>query len=450
MPCMTKLWRTISLLAPCFIFAPAAMPQSEQAESAVVIPAFLDLATALSIAESSGYPGLDVAESRILASAADLADVKSSYGLRSGIELDPRYVYSVDPGDETTINDSYYRIGINKLISDFGYTDKLSVAAEAEIKARANEFVDSRYRHRLKIISAYMNVLLADRRYDVDNETMTLRYLKFDKARDRHELGEVSDVDLLGLESAYRNALITRARTANRQSQARAELAALLKHPDQFPAELEPIQVAHDDKTLAPAYEEVLVQALELNPELIAKGNEVDALLAEVDASKLQNRPKLDSELELGNYERRYGEGLKWRVGLNFNLPLLQGGRDKAETARLTAELMEAQAQLKLMQNAMRNKVLQLVQEIEALKVARTASATELEYRDLYLDRSRSQYELEIQSDLGDSAKNMAEAQWRADKVSYALMLTMAELEALLGRDPARFLIDKPATGPER
>ncbi|HBE91684.1 MAG TPA: hypothetical protein DDW55_03850, partial [Gammaproteobacteria bacterium] len=130
-----------------------------------VIPVFLNLRTALQIAESSGYPELDIAESRILASTADLADVRSTYGLRSGIELEPRYVYSIDPGDDTTINDSYYRVGINKLISDFGYTDKLASAAEAEIKARANEFVSSRFQHRLNIISTYMNVLLADRRY---------------------------------------------------------------------------------------------------------------------------------------------------------------------------------------------------------------------------------------------------------------------------------------------
>ena len=407
-----------------------------------VIPAFLDLRTALQIAESSGYPELDIAESKILASTAGLADVRSTYGLRSGIELDPRYVYSIDPGDDTTINDSYYRVGIYKLISDFGYTDKLAGAAEAEIKARANEFVSSRYQHRLNIISAYMNVLLADRRYAVDNEAMTIRYLKFDKARDRHELGEVSDVDLLGLESAYRSALIARARTANRQSETRAVLAAFLNHPDQFPSELEPL-LEVGDKQMMPDYQALLAQALELNPELIAQSQKVDSILAEVDASKLQNRPKLDSELELGNYERRYGEGAKWRVGLNFKLPLLQGGKDKAETARLMAELMEEQAQLKLMQNAMRKTVLQLVQEIEALQVARQASKVELEYRDLYLDRSRSRYELEIQTDLGDAAKNMSEAQWRADKVNYALLLTQARLDALLGNDPARRLLEE-------
>ena len=153
-----RIWIRPLLFGPLIFFSSSVLSQQPDSDQTIAIPAFLDLATALEIAESSGYPGLDIAESKILASTAELAEVKSTYGLRSGIELDPRYVYSVDPGDETTINDSYYRIGINKLISDFGYTDRLSTAAEAEILARANEFVDSRYRHRLKIIGAYMDV----------------------------------------------------------------------------------------------------------------------------------------------------------------------------------------------------------------------------------------------------------------------------------------------------
>lgn len=409
-----------------------------------IIPAFLDLHTALQIAEASGYPEIDIAESKILVSTADLDDVRSAYGLRSDIELNPRYAWSVDPGDDVSINDSFYVLGVNKLISDFGYTDKQAEAAESEIEARANEFLTSRFRHRLAIIEAYMDILLADRRYAVDTETMTLRYLKFDKARDRHELGEVSDVDLLGLESAYRNALITRARTANRQSETRAALAALLNHPDQFPGELEPLNAAADTLEV-PDYQQMLAQVLERNPDLVAQQQRVASAQAAVDASKMQNRPKLGTDIELGNYQRRYGDGVKWRVGVNLNIPLLQGGQDKAETARLMAGLQEEQARLKLMQNAMRKTILAQVQELEALKIAQTAATLELEYRELYLDRSRSRYELEINTDLGDAAKNMSEAQWKADKVNFAILLGRARLDALLGNDPARqFLEEKP------
>ena len=94
-----------------------------------------------------------------------------------------------------------------------------------------------------------------------------------------------------------------------------------------------------------------------------------------------------------------------------------------------------------MMKNALRKTVLELVQEIEVLKVAVQSAETRLEFRDQYLDRSRSAYELEIQTDLGDASANMTEAQWHADKVRYDLMLTLGSIDALLGIDPAkRFL----------
>jgi hypothetical protein len=93
------------------------------------------------------------------------------------------------------------------------------------------------------------------------------------------------------------------------------------------------------------------------------------------------------------------------------------------------------------MKNALRKKVLQLVQELEVLKVAAEAANVSLEYRDLYLDRSRSAYELEIQTDLGDAAAGMTESQWNSDRVRYDLLLTLGNIDALLGIDPAkRFL----------
>jgi len=413
------------------------------------MPEILDLRTALAIAETAGYPELDIAESKILASAAELSDVRSDYGVRSSILMDPRFVYSFDPVDDDVINDSYYRVGVNKRLTDFGYTQRRADAAEADVLASASDFVSSRFRHRLAIIRAYLDVLLADSRYAVDTEAMTLAYLRFDKARDRHELGEVSDVDLLGLESAYRRKLIDRTRAANRQSEARAALAALLNRPDEFPAELEPIELRDVDAAELPEYQALLDQVVTHNPELQAQTQRVQSALAAVEASKLQNRPRLDGGVELGNYKRRYGEGLKWRVGVNLEIPLLQGGKDRAETARLSAELMEQEARLKLLRNRMRETVLALVQELEALQLALKASQTELEYRDLYLDRSRSRYELEIQTDLGDAARNLSEAQWRADKVKYGLLLTRARLDALLGRDPAhRLLGGIDGTGP--
>ena len=93
--------------------------------------------------------------------------------------------------------------------------------------------------------------------------------MQYDKARERHDLGEVSDVDLIALESAYRDELITRMRSANRQSEARAGLAVLLNRPDDFPAELQPVNASLDDIVIS-EYQDSAEQALDKKPETVS------------------------------------------------------------------------------------------------------------------------------------------------------------------------------------
>ena len=404
------------------------------------LPEILSLENVLSIAEINGSPERDIAEAEILVSNSELAKVQSRYGIRVKAELAPRYVYAIDTSKGDDINDSYYFLGTSKILSDFGRTEQLTQAAEANLRADAIEFVSFRFRRRLKLIEAYLNVLLADQFYAVEDEKMTIKFLKYDKARERHDLGEVSDVDLIGLESAYREDLIARMRSANRQSEARARLAALLNRPDEFPAELQPVNLDIEDIEIS-EYQDLLGLALSKNPGLSAQNERVKAAEAKLQHSRLSKRPVLDSSVELGNYERRYGDGGKWRLGVNLVIPFREGGRFKAEIAKQNAELKKELAKYQVMKNALRKTVLELVQEIEVLKVAVQSAETRLEFRDQYLDRSRSAYELEIQTDLGDASANMTEAQWHADKVRYDLMLTLGSIDALLGIDPAkRFL----------
>jgi outer membrane protein TolC len=397
----------------------------------------LTLDKALLIAEVNGSPAIDMAEAEILESSAELASIRSKYGIRVDAELAPRYVYAIDTTVGDDINDSYYFLATRKVLTDFGQTKKLSQAAESDIRAEAIDFVSFRYHQRLQVIRAYMNVLLSDMRYRVDDEKMTIKFLKFDKKRDRHELGEVSDVDLMGLESDYRAELINRMRSANRQSETRAELAALLNRPDQFPGELAPISSSVEDLDI-PEYEMLLKRVLDVNPELSAQKERVNAAKARLEHSKMARRPVLDSAVELGNYDRRYGSGGKWRLGLNLRVPFREGGRFKAEVAKREAELQEEEARFKKMKNALRKEVLELVQELDVLRAAVAAANLRLDYRDIYMDRSRSAYELEMETTLGDAAAEMTEAQWHLEKVKFDFLLTLGSVDALQGIDPAR------------
>jgi hypothetical protein len=56
------------------------------------------------------------------------------------------------------------------------------------------------------------------------------------------------------------------------------------------------------------------------------------------------------------------------------------------------------------------------------------------DYRELYLDRSRALYELEVKTDLGDAMTEMSAVRLDVAHTEFAWMMAQAELAALAGR----------------
>ena len=54
-------------------------------------------------------------------------------------------------------------------------------------------------------------------------------------------------------------------------------------------------------------------------------------------------------------------------------------------------------------------------------------------YRDIYLDRSRAEYELEFRTDLGDAMVQFSRARAERLKAIYAYELSYMRLQALVG-----------------
>ena len=56
------------------------------------------------------------------------------------------------------------------------------------------------------------------------------------------------------------------------------------------------------------------------------------------------------------------------------------------------------------------------------------------DYRELYLDRSRALYELEVKTDLGDAMTEITAVNLDRARAEFAWLMTLAELDALRGR----------------
>ncbi len=404
---------------------------NEPPPASAPLPNPLTLEQALALADDA-HPDLDRARARLSVANAGLEQAESTSGLRAQIDLTPQWVLPSLRIDDELVNDTRARLLINKRLYDFGRTASLNEAARSEIAARELALLDARQARRLDILTRFLDVLLADLRYAVDNEAMAHQYVNFDKSRERRRLGQISDVDLLELEQRYQEAFIIRTRSQKRQAQMRMQLAITLNRPDELPADLVLPKFPANDREV-PDIRVLLTNALQKNPALVAQRQETEGARAQVVAERARRYPVLSAEGEAARYERNFNSRDDLRATLNLRIPLWQGGEDRAAMALALARLHEQEARLRRTELDLRQAVLDLVQDLESLKIERNAAKVRTSYRDLYLDRSRALYELEVKSDLGDAMTRVTEAQWLAAQVDFRLAMAWARLDALTG-----------------
>jgi hypothetical protein len=103
----------------------------------------------------------------------------------------------------------------------------------------------------------------------------------------------------------------------------------------------------------------------------------------------------------------------------------------------LKAQLQgHSEAEQALLRMAVRERALELLTRLDLLRVIAEQGRSESDWRDLKLDESRTLYELEAQADLGFSMSQQTKARRDAQETAFCRALTLAELNALQGRQP--------------
>lgn len=420
-------WWRAGLAAALLPLAAAAAPPAGGP-----LPQPLTLAAALARLDAP-HPALEAARAARDTAAAELMAARVPMRPGLALEWSPRTVKPAAGSDRRQVDDSFTRLSLNQRLYDFGATAAARRAAGARLAARRAGLLDARQRRYLDIMGAFFDVLLADLRYEVDNQDMAYRYVRFDHGRERARLGALSPVDLKALEHRYQQALLRRTEAEKRQLSTRLRLALLLDRPGEPPADLVAPELPGNDRP-PPEFEALWKAVAAAHPHLDALRRQVAAARAALDAARARRRPVLSAALEFSDYARDIRSRNTAVAGLRLHVPLYQGGAVRAAVAAARARLRSREAALKGAEYTLRQAVLDLVQRIETLQVQRRAARVRLDYREMNLDRARAVYDLEQRSTLGDAMTRLSEAQWQAARVEYALALAWAELEALRGR----------------
>ncbi len=420
-------------LGAAALFFVAAVPavQSEP------LPEPLTLEHALSLAEG-GQPDVERARADLAYSEAERALAQSRTGINIALEGRLRWIEPSAVAFDQSSDDHRGSLFVRKNLYDFGRSEAVEAAAADHSAASRLRYADTVRQRRIAIMEAFFDVHLADMQFARDNEEMAVVFVSLDRLQERHELGQVSDIELLEMEAEYQAVRQRRAASQALQRSSRSRLAIALGRPGMLPSELARPDLPQLEEDL-PAYEAVLKKALAENPAIRALRAEVAAANNRLEAARAGHRPYLDGELEASNYSREAGSHDDWRAGVVLSVPLYTGGAVDAQIGKARADVNRARAALVEVEQSVRQQLLDNWLALQTLQVEAERVLAVQDYRDLYLDRSRAIYELEVKTDLGDAMVRLSEAQLAAAKNRFNRVLAWERLKALANGLPTEF-----------
>lgn len=395
------------------------------------LPDPLTLEYALSLADEP-HPELLAAGAQVRVAEAEQLAAKSLSGFNVNLEGRLQWVEPSPLAEQFGNEDHQLGLVITKVLYDFGLSKASKAAAENNLETSRLYYLSARRQRRVEIMRLYFEVLLADLRFFRDNEAMAVAYVQFDRQRDRRELGQKSDLDVLERESIYQKARRQRMQSEMQQRLTRTRLAHALNRPGQEPATLIVPELAQLKREL-PQVEELEELALSGNAQVQALRAEVAAARERVAAARASDNPVLKGNLEAYDYSRQFGRDDTFRAGVSIDVPLVSGGRNDAAIAREQAEVFRLQAELSRAEMQTRLAVLELWQQLDALRIQREEARAATDFSDLNLDHSRTLYEMEARATLGESMVHVTDAQLRAAEADYQTALAWAQLDALTG-----------------
>jgi outer membrane protein TolC len=220
------------VLAGVFLVASGAAQASTEP-----LPQPLRLESALAAIEAQ-HPALLRARALRRQAEQDLAAEKASSDISIDAHLEARWIDPNDQAPDDSNDDSRAMLVARKLLTDFGHSSSRVAARERAAAASLAEEELAFAEHRLTVIQRYFDVLLADLGFARDNEAMASAFVSLNRARNRNELGQVSDIDMFELEAVFQTSRAQRTRSQLMQRKARADLAEALNRPDQAPAQV--------------------------------------------------------------------------------------------------------------------------------------------------------------------------------------------------------------------
>lgn len=400
------------------------------------LPEPLTLDFALSLIDKR-HPAIQRQDALRQAASAEQQIKTSENDLQIWLEGELAYA---DPLTDVRTEEEDHRLSlvVDKTLYDFGRTQAKQASAVQQYESQQHLYTLRLKQQKLEIMKRYFQVVLADLDFSRYNEEMAVEFISLDKLRNRFELAQVSEFDVLEQEAVYQKVRRLRFNAENQQRITRARLAYALNRPGELPATVSrPSELWHIKRAL-PELEQLQAQALAQNNILQSMRAEIESLRRELAALRAETNPRLTGTGKLNSYSQDKASYDRWRLELTLNVPLVTGRNVDSRAAKKQANLYQLQADLLEKEEQLKQEILELWLNLQNLRLQREEMFAQSDYRELYLDRSRALYELEVKTDIGDAMVKVTQAEREQLETDFNIMLYWEQLDILTGNSGSR------------
>lgn len=278
----------------------------------------------------------------------------------------------------------------------------------------------------LRIIRLFAEAQLYRKLTEVKREEMAIAYVRFDRARERKELGLATDHEVLRLESVYREKRSELFYAQHMYNHTLLQIKELAGIPYEAIIQVEDLPTREVDRLIKP-FPELLKEALEKNTSLRIKDLEVKSYEEDIKSAKQVISPRLNLRISTD------------KSGLELSTPIYDASR-QYKVDYLASLKRSAQSEREGIEASLRLMFFSAPYEWEYLRAKLTEAIAKDRFAEENLILRRSEYELELAFDLGYAMAEKSEAERQLMEARYKLILLWAKLLSLAGREPFEVL----------
>lgn len=278
----------------------------------------------------------------------------------------------------------------------------------------------------LRIIRLFAEAQLYRKLTEVKREEMAIAYVRFDRARERKELGLATDHEVLRLESVYREKRAELFYAQHMYNHTLLQIKELAGIPYETIIQVEDLPTREVDRLIKP-FPELLKEALEKNTSLRIKDLEVKSYEEDIKVVRQVISPRLSLRISTD------------KSGLELSTPIYDASK-QYKVDYLASLKRSAQSEREGIEASLRLMFFSAPYEWEYLRAKLTEAIAKDRFAEENLTLRRSEYELELAFDLGYAMAEKSEAEKQLMEARYKLILLWAKLLSLAGREPFEVL----------